>query len=343
MTSLVHFLLTIGAVVAPCLSTARPALSMRNITRMKIDIQSRALSGPQMDGVNFPDPTLIWGDGSWKAMSTSSDGKGVPIATSDDSFDWNLTPNDALPDKGPWVDPDDQSVWAPDLNKNDAGVYVMYYAARRYSGSHCIGAATSTAAMGPYTPQNQPLVCDDDNGGVIDPSGYDDGKDRWLVWKVDGNSKGGATTCQPGLPSGDYIPTPIKIQRVARDGLTLLDAPKTILENEGRSNDGVVEAANLYKVPDGDFVVFYSAHCFSSDDYDIEYAWSSTVDGKYEDRGILFRSADHIGIYGPGHCDIDPNGVNMVFHGRENPNDGQAARVLYSATLHIDGRDIQPY
>ncbi|KAM3472988.1 hypothetical protein MY8738_008617 [Beauveria namnaoensis] len=327
MTSLVYFLFTIGAVAAPWPSTVRPALSMRNITRMTIDMQGRALSGPQIGGVNFPDPTLIWGDGSWKAMSTSSDGKGVPIATSEDSFDWNLTPNDALPDKGPW----------------DAGVYVMYYAAHRYSGSHCIGAATSNTVMGPYTPQNQPLVCDDDNGGVIDPSGYDDGNDRWLVWKVDGNSKGGATTCQPGIPSGDYIPTPIKIQRMTRDGLTLLDAPKTILENEGRSNDGVVEAASLYKVPGGDFVVFYSAHCFSSDDYDIEYAWSSTVDGKYEDRRILFRSADHIGIYGPGHCDIDPNGVNMVFHGRENPNDGQAARVLYSATLHFDGRNIQPY
>ncbi|KAH8708957.1 hypothetical protein HC256_008887 [Beauveria bassiana] len=281
---------------------------------MTIDMQGRALSGPQIGGVNFPDPTLIWGDGSWKAMSTSSDGKGVPIATSEDSFDWNLTPNDALPDKGPWVDPNDQS---------DAGVYVMYYAARRDSGSHCIGAATSNTVMGPYTPQNQPLVCDDTNGGVIDPSGYDDGNDRWLVWKVDGNSKGGATTCLPGIPSGDYIPTPIKIQRMTRDGLTLLDAPKTILESEGRSNDGVVEAASLYKVPGGDFVVFYSAHCFSSDDYDIY--------------------ADHIGIYGPGHCDIDPNGVNMVFHGRENPNDGQAARVLCSTTLHFDGRNIQPY
>ncbi len=217
----------------------------------------------------------------------------------------------------------------------------MYYTARKNGGNHCIGVATSNTAMGPYKPHDQPLVCDDGNGGVIDPSGYDDGKDRWLVWKVDGNSKGGATTCQSGRPSGDYIPTPIKIQRMARDGLTLLDAPKVILDNEGRSNDGVVEAANLYKVPNGDFVVFYSAHCFSSDDYDIEYAWSSTIDGKYEDRGILFRSADHIGIYGAGHCDIDPNGVNMVFHGRENPNDGQAARVLYSATLHIDGRNIQ--
>ncbi|KAJ4155840.1 hypothetical protein LMH87_001066 [Akanthomyces muscarius] len=306
-----------------------------------MEIQSRDLSGPQMGGVNFPDPTLIFGDGSWKAMSTSSDGKGVPIATSDDAFTWNLTPNDALPDKGSWVDPNDQSVWAPDLNKNDAGVYIMYYTARKNGGNHCIGVATSNTAMGPYKPHDQPLVCDDGNGGVIDPSGYDDGKDRWLVWKVDGNSKGGATTCQSGRPSGDYIPTPIKIQRMARDGLTLLDAPKVILDNEGRSNDGVVEAANLYKVPNGDFVVFYSAHCFSSDDYDIEYAWSSTIDGKYEDRGILFRSADHIGIYGPGHCDIDPNGVNMVFHGRENPNDGKAARVLYSATLHIDGRNIQ--
>ncbi|EGX96071.1 hypothetical protein CCM_00726 [Cordyceps militaris CM01] len=84
-----------------------------------------------------------------------------------------------------------------------------------------------------------------------------------------------------------------------------------------------------------------SRFCFSSDDHGTEYAWSSTIDGKYEDRGTLFRSVNHVGIYGPGHCDIDHNGVNMVLHGRQNLHDSQAIRVLYSASLHIDRRNIQ--
>lgn len=219
----------------------------------------------------------------------------------------------------------------------------MYYTARRRGGNHCVGAATSWSAKGPFTPQNDPLVCDDDNGGVIDPAGYDDGNNRWLLWKVDGNSRGGATTCQPGRPSGSYYyPTPIKIQRMARNALTLLDSPKVILDHEGRNNDGIVEAPTLYKIPGGDFVLFYSAHCYASDDYDVEYAWSSTIDGRYNDRGILFRTADNIGIYGPGHSDIDPNGVNMVFHGRLRPNEGGGGqRQLYSATLTFNGRQIR--
>lgn len=218
----------------------------------------------------------------------------------------------------------------------------MYYTARRNGGNHCIGAATSKSARGPFTAQEQPLVCDDANGGVIDPAGYDDGRDRWLLWKVDGNSRGGATTCQGGQPSGDYYyPTPIKIQKMARDALTLLDQPKVILDHEGRNNDGIVEAPTLYKVPGGDFVLFYSAHCYASDDYDVEYAWSSKIDGSYGDRGVLFRTADNIGIFGPGHPDIDPNGRNMVFHGRTGMNQGgSGTRVLYSATINFSGRRI---
>lgn len=54
----------------------------------------------------------------WKAFSTSSDGKGVPVAVSDDAFTWTLTGDDALTDKGPWTDPKDQAVWAPDVVKN---------------------------------------------------------------------------------------------------------------------------------------------------------------------------------------------------------------------------------
>jgi beta-xylosidase len=185
------------------------------------------------------------------------------------------------------------------------------------------------------------LICDDDAGGVIDASGYDDGIDRWIVWKADGNSFGGATTCQGGTPSGSsYRSTPILIQRMSRDALTLLDSPTQILDNEGVSNDGVVEAPVLYKFGDGNYILFYSAHCYSSDDYDIEYAFSSTINGAYTNRGILLRSADNMGVFGPGGIDLDPNGSSVVFHGRENANSGGSTRVLYSASLTIDGQSV---
>ncbi|KAI2628427.1 glycoside hydrolase family 43 protein [Xylaria nigripes] len=316
-----------------------PTIGLTNITRLgRTDsngIGGRSLSGPAL-GVDFPDPSIIYGDGSWKAYATSSNNKRVPIATSSDAASWSLTSHDALPDPGPWVDPMDKSIWAPDVQINDAGTYVMYYTAHQNGGTHCIGAATSSTAVGPYKPQRQPIICDQANGGVIDASGYDDGVDRWIVWKVDGNNLGGATTCQGGIPSGSYKPTPIKIQRMARDALTLLDSPSQILDNEGRSNDGVVEAPVLYKLGDGNFVLFYSAHCYSSDDYDIEYAFSNRINGAYTNRGILLRTADNKGIWAPGGLDIDPNGHSVVFHGRLQPG-GEGARELFSAEISFSG------
>ncbi|GAW25062.1 putative glycoside hydrolase family 43 protein [Rosellinia necatrix] len=222
----------------------------------------------------------------------------------------------------------------------DTNYLAVYYTARKNGGSHCIGAATSATALGPFTPQGAPLICNDAGGGVIDAAGYDDGVDRWIMWKVDGNNLGGATTCQGGTPSGAYKPTPIMIQRMARDALTLLDRPSQILDNEGASNNGVVEAPSLYKIGNGNYVLFYSAHCYSSDDYDIEYAFSSTINGAYTNRGILLRSVDNKGIWGPGGLDIDPNGHSVLFHGRLNANNGNGARELYSAEITINGRSI---
>jgi hypothetical protein len=213
----------------------------------------------------------------------------------------------------------------------------MYFTGTDSTGHHCIGTATSSAAAGPYTPAGSPLICDDADGGVIDPSGYDDGVNRWILWKVDGNSLGGATTCQGGAPTGStYKSTPIKIQRMARDALTLLDSPSVILDNQGAANDGVVEAPVIYKIADNNYVLFYSAHCYSSDDYDIEYAFSTTINGAYTNRGILARTISNLGIYGPGGLDLDPNGVNVVFHGRTTANTPNGARNLYTANLAIN-------
>ncbi|KAI1073472.1 glycoside hydrolase family 43 protein [Whalleya microplaca] len=317
-----------------------PKLALANITEVKLaNVQNRRLDGPFL-GVDFPDPSTIWGDDSWKAYGTSSNSKNVPIATSPDTYSWTLTGNDALPNVGSWVDPSDQAIWAPDVQRNDAGVFVMYYTAHQNGGSHCIGVATSDTALGPFTPGDSPLICDSAGGGAIDPSGYDDGVDRWILWKVDGNSLGGASTCHSGTPSGSYSPTPLKIQRVARDATTLLDSAKTILDNEGASNDGVVEAPSLYKIADGNYILFYSAHCYTSDDYDIEYAFSSTIDGAYTNRGILLRTADGKGIYGPGSLDIDPNGRSVVFHGRLQANQGGGVRQLFSAELTLGGGSV---
>lgn len=104
---------------------AFPTLTLANITKAGMsDIKGRSLTGPFL-AADFPDPSIIWGDGSWKTYATSSNGKRVPVATSSDTLSWTLTSNDALPNPGSWVDQNDKSIWAPDVQKNVSLQYLQ--------------------------------------------------------------------------------------------------------------------------------------------------------------------------------------------------------------------------
>lgn len=81
--------------------------------------------------------------------------------------------------------------WSPGIiqRKSDKR-FILYYAASiTPPGStkdvHCIGAAISPrkSPRGPFEPLDQPLVCDTERGGAIDPSPFRD-KDgaMWLVY-----------------------------------------------------------------------------------------------------------------------------------------------------------------
>lgn len=338
--------LSVGLVAAlptketPQPRSASPVFELANITRAHDGLQGRAAAGPFIG--DFPDPCIIGdGKGLWYAYGTSSNGKNVPVAVSNDVRGWSISA-DALPTYGAWVDGNVQPplIWAPDIVRADNGGWIMYYTAPRKGGRHCIGVATSSSPTGPFAPHADPLACNDAGGGIIDAAAYDDGTNRWITWKVDGSALGGATNCIGGGTSDVYIPTPIEIQRMARDGVTLLDAPKVIFDNNGAPDDGIVEAPSLYKAPDG-FVLFYSTQCYASDNYDIKYAWSSTIDGTYERKGTLLNSAGAPGVYGPGGLDVDIFGRVAVFHGRIAPNGGSTGdRHLFSAELNYNGLNV---
>lgn len=75
----------------------------------------------------------------------------------------------------------------------------MYYSASTVqdTSKHCVGAAISKSVIGPYTPAgNDPLFCDLSIGGAIDAAGFrDDSGQRYVVYKVDGNSLGNGGAC----------------------------------------------------------------------------------------------------------------------------------------------------
>ncbi|KAI2784350.1 glycoside hydrolase family 43 protein [Daldinia loculata] len=297
-------------------------------------------NGPVMD-ISFPDPTLLIDGNIWWAYATSSDNNGhIPMAVSNDGNKWTWTKMDAMPDVGSWIDPKNKGIWAPSVFKNDNGKYVMYFSGQRKGGRRCAGVATADSAQGPFKVTSQPLICDDAGGGIIDAAQFDDGKYRWIIWKVDGNALGGRTTCTGGPKTDDYKPTPIRIQKVSRDGLTLLGSPKTILNHAGDKDDGLVEGPVMYKRKPGSYVLFFSTHCYNSDSYDIQYAWATKPDGDFGHRKTLARSGPNQPIYGPGHMDIAPDGKTIAFHGRDKPgNPKDTKRRMYIGKIEFPEGD----
>ncbi|KAI1472811.1 glycoside hydrolase family 43 protein [Daldinia caldariorum] len=344
------------AVAAGSLAVALPqpdpqpdfgAIELENVTLSKFEASSDLVSrdggpwnGPVMD-ISFPDPTLLIDGDTWWAYATSSDGHGhIPLAKSTDGGErWTWTKKDALPDVGPWVDPKDRGIWAPSVFKNDAGKFVMYFSGKRTGGSRCVGTAIADRPYGPFKVTAQPLLCDDAGGGIIDPVQFDDGHNRWVLWKVDGNSLGGQTTCTGRPHTPGYKPTPIRIQRVTRDGLTLQGNAKTILDNAGAADDGVVEGPAMWKRRPGSYVLFFSTHCYSSDSYDIQYAWATKPDGTFQHRRTLARSGLKQPMYGPGHMDIASDGKTIAFHGRDKPGNKNTRRRMYIGKIKFPEGD----
>lgn len=108
----------------------------------------------------------------------------VPVMRSGDLASWRFH-GDALPVTrlGSWVDASRVSdIGGPAVVAGTAG-YVLYYSAvDRVSGVLCIGAATSSAVVGPYTGQPTPLACDAAKGNAVTPTVYAASGASELVW-----------------------------------------------------------------------------------------------------------------------------------------------------------------
>ncbi|HEX2576385.1 MAG TPA: family 43 glycosylhydrolase, partial [Aquihabitans sp.] len=78
--------------------------------------------------------------------------------------EWARSPRDAMPTRPAWVDPGEWEIWAPSVVKMGTR-FAIYFAAHHKDATtdeandQCIGRATSSAPMGPYTPEATPVYC----------------------------------------------------------------------------------------------------------------------------------------------------------------------------------------
>lgn len=240
-------------------------------------------------GFDCPDPGVI-GTGSaddprYYAVCT---GGSFPIRQSRDLVSWSDTGKSIIPGGKPSWAANGGRNWAPELHKvGDA--FNAYYTSVNGANVLSIGAASAPAVTGPYKDRGSALL--ENPAGIIDATFFeDDDKSRWLLSKVDGNSRGQST--------------PIVLRRLTDDGLNF--APNTnfitvLTNNPNTWEGGVVEGQWVVK-RDGMYYMFYSGNV-----YDYRYrtgvARAKNLAGPWEKRGnpILTNNAQWVG---PGHGSV---------------------------------------
>lgn len=286
---------------------------------------------PPADGRDAPDPFVLEDSDRWVLYSTQVGLFNVPVATAPDLATWS-PPADALPKLPVWAEWG--RTWAPGVMARPGG-FVLYFAARsRATGTQCIGAATSTSATGPFTSSAaEPLVCQPELGGSIDPYPFVDADGTpYLLWKADGNAVGSASVlfAQPLGPAG----------------LTLAGDAIPLLQNDATWETPLIENPALLRV-DGRYLLLYSGGWWESDTYATGYAACDTPLGpctKLTTEHPLHASDP--GVAGPGGATVitGPAGdMWLAHHGWAPGVIGYAAggaRSLRFASLRWDGAQL---
>ncbi|WP_164020892.1 glycoside hydrolase family 43 protein [Pyxidicoccus trucidator] len=291
-----------AVVLAACLGSAIPALA--------------APPKPVYAPTNgFPDPSAVSENGQFYGMAT---GSLVPSARGDIASGPWTAQGPALTEKPSWAT--GGGMWAPDLERISANAWVLYFAAPvdgLGSGQRCIGAATASTPLGPFTPvAGGPLVCpglantptaDDTvpdrpitNAGVIDPSGFKDSDGtRFLLYKT------------------QQLPSSLRIVR--------LNAAGTHVASDATSrqllrSDRIVENPVVVK-RGGAYILFASRGPYNKCSY--ETVWMrapglGTNAFNTVTQHTLLTPGSTDGVCGPGGGDIAAaldGGQRIFFHG----------------------------
>lgn len=208
---------------------------------------------------NFPDPFIIEHEGEYLAYATNADRNqaNVQMARSSDLIRWEAVRegeglHDAMPTLPPWAR--EGWTWAPEVIAHN-GRFLLYFTAReRRSSLQCIGVASADNPRGPFTSQaTEPLACQRDTGGTIDPAVFRDADGQlFLYYKNDGNAV--------------RKPTDIFGQRLSPDGLTLVGEPAALLRNDKEWEAHVIESPTMVRQGDS-YIMFYSANHFGWEEH----------------------------------------------------------------------------
>lgn len=266
-------------------------------------------------GNSFADPSVVSNGGQFYGMATGSH---VPSAMGDIATGPWTSQGPALTAKPSWAT--SGVMWAPDLERISANAWVLYFAAPVEglgAGQRCIGAATASSPLGPFTPvAGGPLVCPGlantptpgdpvpnrpiTNAGVIDPSGFEDSDGtRFLLYKT------------------QQLPSSLRIVRLNAAG-THVAAGAT--SRQLLRSDRIVENPVVVK-RGGAYILFASRGPYNQCSY--ETIWmrapglGTNAFNTVTQHPLLTRGSTD-GVCGPGGGDIAAaldGGQRLFFHG----------------------------
>lgn len=255
---------------------------------------------------NFPDPFILPHGDEFLAYATNAErgGANVQMARSTNLVDWAFVrdggrAHDAMPDLPPWAR--EGWTWAPEVIRHQDRYLIYFTAKERRSGLQCTGVAEASDPRGPFTSKaTEPLVCQREIGGTIDPAVFRDADGQlYLYYKNDGNNRDFAK------------PTDIFGQKLSPDGLSLVGEPVALLRNDQQWEAHVVESPTMVRQGD-DYIMFFSANHFGWEvdqrlsPYAMGYARCEGPMGPcvdYPDNPILYSYNDPQAgcLSGPGH------------------------------------------
>jgi GH43 family beta-xylosidase len=279
--------------------------------------------------LDCPDPGVLR-DGDRYVLTCTGGifGAIFPIRTSRDLVRWEDHGSVFPSGEGPsWATRD---FWAPEIHRV-GDRYIAYYSARGADGHLALGAATAGDPLGPYTDLGHPLLTDP-RPGIIDAHHFEgpDGR-HFLLWKLDGNDIG--------------VRTPIYIQELADDGVTLRGSRTEILTNDHAWEGALVEGPWMIH-EGGYYYLFYSGNAFYDARYASGVARSTSPVGPFEKLPWpILRSNGSFS--GPGHGSVirGPSGewVHVYHAWRAGGEGGPMGRmVLVDRVRFTDGWPTMP-
>jgi beta-xylosidase len=287
---------------------------------------------PPPDGRDAPDPFVLADGDRYLLYSTQVGFHNVPVATSPDLSNWS-PPADALPQLPAWAVWG--RTWAPGVVRL-GNQYLLYFAALdSRSGRQCIGVAASKSADGPFAAAaTEPLVCQTELGGSIDPHPFvDDDGTAYLLWKADGNAVGLAST--------------LFAQTLRPDGLALTGQAAALLSSGAPWEEPLIENPALVATG-GSYALLYSGGWWESRGYAVGYATCGSP------LGPCTKVTVDAPLVATGHGEDGPGGACVVsgpaheqwlaYHawtgGTVGYDQGGARSLHFAALTWQDGRPI---